>query len=296
MGILSYIEKLREQAEQSVMSLPALMIKSEKLADNIIYGEHARRKAGSGEKFWQFREYDPSDRPQDIDWRQSAKGDQVFIKQKEWQITRKVFLWCAGGESMNFTSETATHSKLESAQILCLSLTLLLRKAKEQIGILGESRTGRSEETIGKIAQHLHNRIDINETLPDAEAQTLPRDAFFVAVGDFLSPIEDIEESFRSLSKQTNNALVIQTLDPTEIDLSFNGRIRFKGTDQSQEIINHVSSVRSVYQQRIVAHVEAVKDLCESYQWHYVLHRSDTPLENTLKDIWALLDAGDHNP
>lgn len=294
MGILSHIEKLRERAEHSVSSLPALIVKSETLADNIIHGEHARRKSGSGEKFWQFREYDTSDRPQDIDWRQSAKGDQVFIKQKEWQITRKIFLWCAGGKSMAFSSAAPMQTKQENAQTIALSLALLLRKAKEQIGILGETRTGRSEETIEKIARFLLKQADKDDVLPDMHALNLPRHAFFMGVGDFLSPIEEIEECFKSLSAQTQSALIIQTLDPAEIDLAYTGRIRFQGTDNDQEIINHVSSVRLNYHTRINAHIEAVKDLCHSYNWHYILHRSDHDIEDTLKTLWNILDTGEN--
>lgn len=294
MGILSHIEKLREQAEQSVLSLPALMIRSEKLADNIIYGEHARRKSGTGEKFWQFREYDPSDRPQDIDWRQSAKGDQVFIKQREWQITRKVFLWSAGGETMDFSSDPDIYTKQESAQIISLSLALLLRKAKEQIGIFGESRTGRSEEAIGKIARFLFQRSNVNEYLPDAHTHTLPRHAFFIGAGDFLSPIDEIERTFKSLSKQTQSAFIIQTLDPAELDLAYSGRIRFKGADHHQEIINHVASVRNEYRQRISDHIEAIEAMCHSHQWHYILHRTDRDIEETLKAIWEVLDTGEN--
>ncbi|MGN7438155.1 MAG: DUF58 domain-containing protein [Alcanivorax sp.] len=294
MGILSHIEKLRDRAEQSVLSLPALMIKSETLADNIIHGEHARKKSGTGEKFWQYREYDASDRPQDIDWRQSAKGDQVFIKQKEWQITRKVFLWCAGGPSMSFASNETAYSKQECAQILSLSLALLLKKAKEQIGIYGEERTGRSEETMAKITEFLFQRSAIDETLPDTESLSMPRHAFFIGAGDFLRPIEEIERSFIALSKQTQSALIIQVLDPTEIDLSYNGRIRFKAPNGDKEIINHVASVRQAYQERIIEHIETVRNLAESYQWHYVFHRTDNDIEVTLRQIWQILSMGEH--
>ena len=294
MGILSHIEKLRDRAEQSVSSLPALMIKSETLADNIIHGEHARKKAGTGEKFWQFREYDSSDRPQDIDWRQSGKGDQVFIKQKEWQITRKVFLWCAGGPSMSYASNEAAYSKQECAQILSLSLALLLKKAKEQIGIYGEERTGRSEETIAKITEFLFQRSVVDETLPDTATLTMPKHAFFMGTGDFLQPIEDIERAFLALSKQTQSALIIQVLDPAEIDLAYSGRIRFKAPNGDQEVINHVASVRNDYQKRIVEHIESVRTLAESYQWHYIFHRTDNDIEVTLRQIWGILNTGEN--
>ncbi len=292
MSILSQIDKLREQAEHSTLSLPALMVKSEKIADNIIHGEHAKRKSGSGEKFWQFREYDQSDRPQDIDWRQSAKGDQVFIKQKELQITRKAFLWCAGGKSMDYASKTEYFTKQESAQIITLSIALLLRKAKDQIGIFGQTQTGRSEETINKIANFLYKKPELDEYLPSEHNLTLPRNAYFIGVGDFLSPIEKIESCFKSLNNQTQNSLIIQTLDPAELDLNYTGHIRFKGIDDTQEIVNHVSSIRNEYNKRINAHIESIKSLCHFYSWNYVLHVTNNDIEDTLRDIWEVMSEG----
>lgn len=292
MDIVSKITNLRERAERSVISLPALMIKSETLADNIIHGDHAKRKAGSGEKFWQFREYDTSDRPQDIDWRQSAKTDQVYIKQKEWQITRKVFLWCASGQSMDYQSDNSKYTKQENAQIICLALALLLSRAKEQIGIYGQAQTGRSEETLEKIARLLHNKATQDDILPDTDAVRLPKHAYFIGVGDFLSPIEDIKRQFDMISGQTQNAVIIQVLDPAEQNLSYTGRVKFKGLNGIQETIDHVPSVKDAYRERMDRHIEDVKTLCASYDWNYVLHSSED-LDSTLKTLWVLLDNGD---
>lgn len=277
------------------MSLPALMLKSERIANNILHGEHGKRRAGAGDEFWQFREYHQSDRPSDIDWRQSAKGDHVYTKQKEWHVTRKIFFWCAGGETMNFSSDKAILKKQESAQILCLSLALLFHKSHEQIGIYGQTRTGRSEKALESIAQHLFTRNSTNEELPKTHSLTHPQHAIFIGVGDFLSPIEDIERHFAELGKQTQNALIIQTIDLAELELSYTGRVRFNKTNidaTNSAVINNVKSVREAYKQRINAHIASVKSLCAENNWHYVLHRTDQDITDTLKSIWEAVDIG----
>ena len=218
-AINSVIEKLRIQAEDKSASLPTLMLRSQKIADSIFHGEHARRKPGSGKDFWQFRDYMPTDRPKDIDWRQSAKSDKVFIKQKEWLVTRKMFFWCAGGKNMRFSSDTniAFYSKQEAAQIICMALALLAQRSYEQIGVYGEKRTGRSEKNLERLGHYLleraHTRI-VCATLPDIDTYTLPRHGVFIGVSDFLLPIEDIESRFETLAQQTKNALIVQVLDP----------------------------------------------------------------------------------
>ncbi len=296
--VLSAIDKLRSQAEESSASLPTLMLRSQKIAESVLHGEHARRKPGTGENFWQFREYIPTDRPQDIDWRQSAKGDDVYIKQKEWLVTRKILFWCAGGKSMNFGSnpENPFYTKQENAQIMCLALALLLQRSYEQIGSYGGGRAGRSELAMEKLGQYLLNRghaAPEDALLPDTASHVLPRHAIFIGVGDFLSPIEDIEARFDLLGQQTKNALIIQTLDPAEIDLGFAGRVRFKGMYAGEEeIISNVANIREDYKQRITDHTKCVEELCLRYNWNYQLHRTDTSIADTLKAIWEAIERG----
>ncbi|PCI99672.1 MAG: DUF58 domain-containing protein [Alphaproteobacteria bacterium] len=291
MGRLSDILHLRREAEHHVSDLPALMIKAEKISANIMHGMHAQRKAGSGEKFWQFREYQETDRPQDIDWRQSAKTDQVLVKQREWQTTQRTYLWCASGASMDFASSSKHYTKQDTAHIIALSLALLLRQSEEQIGLFGDLKTGHSEDKIQNIGQLLLQQSPINAPLPDTTHFALPRHASFIGIGDFLSPIEDITRSMASVSTNAENGLLIQILDLAELELSYKGRVRFRGIEDSElELVNNVSSIRQEYKQRINHHTNQVKALCHEQNWSYILHNTHDDIADTLKNIWQLMD------
>lgn len=291
MGRLSDILHLRRKAEHHVSDLPALMIKAEKISANIMHGMHAQRKAGSGEKFWQFREYQETDRPQDIDWRQSAKTDQVLIKQREWQTTQRTYLWCASGASMDFTSSPKHYTKQDTAHIIALSLALLLRQSEEQIGLFGDLKTGHSEDKIQNIGQLLLQQSAANAPLPDTMHFALPRHASFIGIGDFLSPIEDITRSMASVSANAENGLLIQILDPAELNLSYKGRVRFRGIEDGElELVNNVSSIRQEYKQRISHHTDQAKALCHEQNWSYILHNTHDDIADTLKGIWQLMD------
>ncbi len=293
MSILGNILKLREQSEASISDLPTLMMQAQEICENVVHGAHPQRKAGMGEKFWQFREYEQSDRPQNIDWRQSAKGDDVLVRQKEWHSTQKSYLWCAGGRSMDFKSPKATLSKQDCAMVITMSLALFLRNGEEQIGIWGNSNTGRSEERIEKIGHYLLNRPAEGNPLPDTENFLLPRNASFFACGDFLSECEDLERRFSKISERTINATILQILDPAELDLSYSGRVRFTGASADYNtIIDHVPSVREQYTQRMKEHTDFIKTLCHDYGWNYILHRTDVPVSETLRDIQATFNEG----
>ncbi len=282
--------RLREHAEQATSALPDLIIHAEKLADSILHGEHARRKAGAGEKFWQYREYTPGDRPQDIDWRQSAKTDTVFIKQKEWQITRKSYFWCNTSASMDFKSKNITFSKRDYARILTLSLAILLQKNKEQLGLYGQIQTGRSEKMIETIGYALFEQN--NQELPKSNSNALPKDAHFIGISDFLSPFEEIETTVNQIAQSTENATLIQILDPAEYDLPYEGRIEFSDNKkQNRNLINHVPTIRADYKKRIEEHCKQVEQLCSQKGWVFIQCITNQSPVESLQNIYMRMDA-----
>lgn len=283
------IENIRQKSDEAASALPALMARAEHASASIMAGDHARRRAGQGEKFWQFREYDPSDRPQDIDWRQSGRTDRVYVRQKESQTSQTVLFWAQRDKGMDYKSAPTLPSKHDDAAVLSLALGMLLTKARERIGLIdGGMRTGASSLAIEGLGQHLCTTN--NAALP-APLQTVPQNAYLIFSGDFLSPLEQIEATLAPLAARTRGALVIQTLDPAELTLPFSGRVIFESMSaKERHRLDHVESVRADYQARIAAHIETVSALCRSHGWHYLLHRTDEGIQKTLLAAWEVLD------
>ncbi|MBU6472987.1 MAG: DUF58 domain-containing protein, partial [Alphaproteobacteria bacterium] len=78
-------EAVRAQAEALAAGLPPLQVAAERLASSVSLGVHGRRTAGMGETFWQFRRYQAEDPSTAIDWRQSAKSQHLFVREREWE-------------------------------------------------------------------------------------------------------------------------------------------------------------------------------------------------------------------
>jgi uncharacterized protein (DUF58 family) len=282
---------LRQQAEESASFLPPLMVHAQKAVTSILHGEHAQAKSGTGERFWQFRDYMPEDRPQDIDWRQSAKTDRIFIRQKELQTTQTALLWCAAGPGMEFRSRADLPTKQTHAQIMSLALGLLLTRAGERISLFGSGQTGRSEHALENFAKNLVAQTDKRD-LPDAERNPPPRNSIMFMIGDFLSPLEEIESSFQAVSARGVSAGVVQVLDPVELTLDYQGRVVFESPrrDFSQHVAN-VTSIRASYVEKIKHHIDLLSRLCHRYGWDYQLHTTDRAVEKTLFAIWVAAQA-----
>src|SRR3974390_1067991 len=126
---------LRERAESLAATLPALQVAAERLASAVSLGVHGRRKAGMGETFWQFRRYSSQDSSTLIDWRQSAKSQHLFVREREWEAAETVWFWRDGSLSMRFSSAKTVSSKLERANLLVLALASLLVRGGERVAL-----------------------------------------------------------------------------------------------------------------------------------------------------------------
>jgi len=279
----------RYKAEAEAAGLPGLIAAAERAARSILSGDHTQRKPGMGEKFWQFRDYDVSDRPQDIDWRQSAKGDRLFVREKEWQTTQTALVWCQHNEGMNYRSKPELPLKQDTAVTLSLALGLLLSRAGEQIAALeGAALAGRSELAIQKLGEQLLE----NHTgdLPGKKMRKIPSRSSLVLIGDFLAPMEEIRKSFDMMAVPAENALVVQVLDPAELELPFDGRVIFERAGSTEKHhVDNVETIRAAYQERVRAHMDELKDYCRKHRWHWLLHTTDENIRDTLFDAWMMM-------
>ncbi len=281
--------ELLRKAEDAAAGWPGLLAQAQAAVAGLPAGDHRQKKPGLGERFWQFRDYTPTDRPQDIDWRQSAKGDSVFVRDKERQMPRSFTFWCDNNPGMAFSSSRARETKARAAQIICLATGILATHAHENIWMAGgDFRPGRTDSTIQSLARGLMARNTLNfARLPETR---LPSGGMMIVAGDFLAPVEEIEQTLSTLTRPSPHGMFIQVLDPAELTLPYAGRVKFEDMGETHhEIIDHVETVRAEYKERINAHIAALRDICHRRGWHYILHDTSQPPARAVQDIWTFL-------
>ncbi len=145
---------LQYEAEALGAGLPPLLVDAERLAAAVSLGVHGRRKAGMGESFWQFRRYMPEDSSSAIDWRQSAKSQHLFVREREWEAAQSVWFWCDASAGMQFASGKVT--KAERAKLLGLALASLLVRGGERVALYGDAHApASSRAALRRIAHSL---------------------------------------------------------------------------------------------------------------------------------------------
>src|ERR1700753_262351 len=111
------------------------MVEADHLAASVSLGVHGRRRAGIGESFWQFRRYASPDSSSAIDWRQSAKSQHIFVREREWGAAQAGGFWRDASANMAFKSGSV--SKRARADLLLLALASLLVRGGERVGFIG---------------------------------------------------------------------------------------------------------------------------------------------------------------
>jgi len=283
---------LQEEAEALSAALPPLLVDAERLASAVSLGIHGRRKAGMGESFWQFRRYRAEDPTTSIDWRQSAKSQHLFVREREWEVAQSVWFWRDGSPGMRFKSGAV--SKIDRASILALALASALVRGGERVALLGDGHAPASSRVaLRRMGHTLGDETPSDEALPpDAPVS---RNAQFVWLSDFLSPIAAIEAVLRRLTQSGTSGHLVHIIDPAEEDFPYTGRTRFEvpgGTES--ETLGRAETVAASYRARFKAHSETVAQLAGTLGWNYLAHRTDRSPQMALVALYAEMSGAHH--
>lgn len=290
-GDTDRLHALRGEAEQLASTLPPLLLEAEQLAATMLAGVHGRRRAGMGETFWQYRPYVQGDSYAQIDWRQSARvSDRLYVRQQEWEVSATLWLWCDTGPSLDYASSDGLPTKRHRAQVLATSLTSLLARAGERIGLAGSDRApfiGRRAAEL--FAQKLIGLPQSEDGLPpQIETQGHKR---YVLISDFYTPLDQLEARLKSLALDHARAHLIQVVDPSEEDFPFQGRTEFLPTRAGDAplLFGNAGAVSADYARIYAAHRETLRALCTHYGWTFSVHRTDHPAQMALSALYRAL-------
>jgi uncharacterized protein (DUF58 family) len=292
-AMVSSLQQGRIAARMLADRLPRLVLEARRIAATSLAGLHGRRRAGPGESFWQFRPFAQGEAAQRIDWRRSARDDQLYVREREWEAAHTVWIWIDASPSMHFRSPAALAGKFDHAAIIGLALADLLVRGGERVGLWGMGPPVSGGNVIDRLAmQWLGQAGSIDAELPESAA--LPRHQELVLISDFLSPPDDWLPRLKGWGRQGGRGHLLRIIDPVEAAFPFRGQGELIGTEQSLRLdIGDAEAFRALYQERMHSHQHALKNLCKSQHWSWLDHHSDQPVAAALL---ALVGRVSHTP
>ena len=277
---------LRHRAEEEASVLPPLLVQAEQLAGSILLGDHGRRRSGVGDDFWQYRPLQQGDSRRMIDHRRSAKGDQQFVREREWQIAQTVHLWSDLGASMQYASTDVLPKKIDRARLLTLSAAVLMIRAGERVGLTGGQLPPRRGNTqILRLAEMLSRTQDADYAPPEHRAMIPHARALFIS--DFLGPFEELQLALTKAADRGVRGVVLQVLDPAEESFPFAGRTRFQSVSGSVEHETlKASALKERYVERLAERRDLLDRLCRDAGWRMGIHHTGETVQSGLMWIY----------
>ncbi|WP_299661849.1 DUF58 domain-containing protein [uncultured Ruegeria sp.] len=285
-------QTLRERSEAEASRLPPLLARAEQLAGTVLLGDHGRRRSGLGDDFWQYRPAQIGDSRRMIDHRRSARGDQQFVREREWQIAQSIMLWVDQGASMRFASDKSLPTKADRARLLGLATAILLVRGGERVGLTGTTlppRRGNAQ--IIRLAQAWSEDTQTDYAPPEHRAMIPHARAVFIS--DFLGRLDEVELALTKAADRGVRGVLLQVLDPSEESFPYSGRTIFEsvgGTARHETL--KAADLRDRYLDRLAQRKDALTQLCRATGWQMGLHHTGDSAQSALLWVYRALDGG----
>ncbi|SFA86315.1 Protein of unknown function DUF58 [Poseidonocella pacifica] len=286
---MSLAADLRARSEDAAAPLPALLAEAEHLAGTVLLGEHGRRRAGLGDDFWQYRPVRSGDEARMIDWRRSARGDDQFVREREWQVAQSVMIWLDQAASMRFASNNNLPEKAARARVLALATSILLVRGGERVGLSGSGLPPRrGEAQILRMADAFTRDEEADYGIPEARGMLPHARALFMS--DFMGDFPPVEAALYKAADRGVRGVILQVLDPAEEAFPFSGRTIFESVGGSlrHETLK-ANELKDRYLGRLAERKDALDRLARTTGWQFGTHHTGDSTQAALLWLWHAL-------
>jgi len=276
----------KESALRLVAAMPRLVLEARRVAASVFHGLHGRRRAGSGENFWQYRRFHFGEPASRVDWRRSGRDDHLYVREREWEAAHTVWIWPDRSPSMIFASPLVWDTKRDRALVLAFALGELLVRGGERVGIPGVMRPTANRAVIERMAEAIIHDTLAPESLPPSIAAG-PRDEVCL-LGDLWSPAAEVVTAIANLSANGAGGHVVQVVDPAEETFPYSGRIEFLEPESGGSItVGRAEAWRKDYTDRVARHRETIGAEASRCGWSFAVHRTNRPASELLLALRA---------
>jgi uncharacterized protein (DUF58 family) len=250
-------------------------------AEGGAFGQHQARRPGGAQEFWQYRRYGTGDPAQVIDWRRSARGQALYVRERERDVPRSYRLLVDGAAGMQYASTPALPQKCDVALVLALALAARALAVHEAVAL--QDLPPRRLAHLPTLLAEARWRKDFCLWQSAAGAAVTCQ----LLITDLLQPLEQLVAGFRHWGVQGRHSVVVALSDPAEAAYPFAGRLRFEGTLPASPsvVFGRAEAVTAAYHTARTAHFAAAEAAARACGWHWLAHTTGQPLLPLLQEI-----------
>ena len=282
---VSSVFALEGEAQAVADRLPELLLDALRVANTVTHGIHGRRRAGTGETFWQFRQFIPASDPAAVvDWRRSASSDTLYVREREWEAAHTFWLWPDVSPSMAFRSHLAPLSKRDRAVVMTLAMAELLVRAGERIALIGLTQPMASRRAASRIAEFVGDtRKGRRRTVEPAAAGAAVALFQRPAVWRLPRPPERHRRALQrhGRGRRYRPCRANSRSRGRDVGLPRPHRVSLPG-NQRPLVADRVETLRPAYQRKLAEHRASLEEITRRIGWSFLVHHTDRPAAEPL--------------
>ncbi len=268
------------------------------LVEGFLVGLHRSPYHGFSVEFAEYRQYQPGESTQYVDWRVYAKTDRHYVKvfHEETNLSARILLDVSGTMAAHPEPDAPTPrlTKLDYSKLLAAALSYLFIKQNDAVGlatfdqevleIVPPRSQRRQLHRILKVLDRARagRTTDVGRVLNEM-ARRMWRRGLVVVISDLIDDVEAVLAGLKHFRHRQHEVLVFHVLDPREVDLAF---------DRPAEFFDPEGEVESVetqpwhlgrdYQESVKRWRRTLSLECGQHRIDYVPLTTDTPFEMAL--------------
>ena len=282
-----------EAAMELAARLPEIVLAAERASRTVAAGLHGRRTSGPGEAFWQFRPFQGGEPASRVDWRRSARDDGLYVREREWEAARTLWVWASLGPDMRYRSPLGATPKVDRALVIALGLAELVAEGGERAGWIGLTHPRGGRRVAQALGEHLAEALARGTELDGPSAQPLPRLTQGLLVSDWLGPWDAIETRLRALASDGARGHCVMVLDPIEESFPFRGRTEFTGLGNALRLtVGRAQALADDYARVLAERKDMLRTLTARIGWSFHVHHTDASAASVMLSLHALMTQG----
>jgi uncharacterized protein (DUF58 family) len=273
-----------------------LTLRSRRLVEGAISGQHRSPFHGFNVEFAAYREYAPGDDLRRLDWRVFARSDRHYVKLYEEESNARVTFVVDASASMNYRGARAALSKFDYGATLVVALAMLLARQQDPVGlvlfdeaatqVLPPSATQAQVSVMAGLLERCEpaRKTELGGLLRSLSGQ-LRRRGMTIIVTDLFTDLDAVYDGLNRLRFLGQEVLVLQVLDRDETELPFDGPTVFHDIEGDEELFAEPSAFRRSYQAAMKEFLDGVTRECGARRYDHVRFFTDEPLAVSLSSF-----------
>ena len=268
-----------------------LELRARLVVEGYVSGLHRSPYRGFSVEFAEHREYAPGDDLRYLDWKVFGKSDRYYVKRYEEETNLLCNVVLDISESMDFGTEGVR--KFDYAATIAAALAHLVVEQSDAAGLVLFDDDVRSVLPAGNSTAHLRHIFDtIEKAKPKGKtdvgkvlvrvSEQLRKRGLVVVVSDLVGDVEEILKGLRQLRSRKHDVIVLQVLDPAEIEFPFEQMTLFEGLEGFDDLLADPKSLRRSYMDRLETFRKRLHAGCLAERIDVVEMSTRTPLDVAL--------------